>query len=105
MSDTLLQLGIATLIALPIYYLLPRRAQNIWLLLVSIGLYAFWSWRAILLLLGIAAVNYWLARTIESAAERPRKWWSAAGILANIVSLISIKYVIVDTFPRWNAAQ
>jgi alginate O-acetyltransferase complex protein AlgI len=105
MADTLLQPGIATLVALPIYYVLPRRAQNMWLLLVSIGLYAVWSWRAILLLLGITAVNYWLARFVESAAEGPRKWWSAAGIVANIVSLISIKYVFIDAFPRWNAAQ
>jgi alginate O-acetyltransferase complex protein AlgI len=105
MPDTLLQLGIATIIALPIYYLLPRRAQNVWLLLVSLGLYAFWSWRAILLLLGIAALNYWLAQKVEATAERPGKWWTAAGIVANIGSLIGIKYLLVDTLPRWTAAQ
>jgi alginate O-acetyltransferase complex protein AlgI len=54
---------IATVLA--IYYCLPRRAQNYWLLIVSYAFYITWAWQFSLILLVITAANFFLANASE----------------------------------------
>jgi alginate O-acetyltransferase complex protein AlgI len=46
------------LISLLIYYLLPRRAQNFWLLTVSYIFHVTWAWQYAAILLAITAINF-----------------------------------------------
>ena len=59
-------------IVLIVYYCLPRRAQNMWLLLVSYGFYLTWSPRQALILLAVTLINFMAARWLEpSSSETP----------------------------------
>ena len=58
-------------IILIVYYFLPRRAQNIWLLLASYGFYLTWSIRPALILLATTLINLFAARWLEPLAGKP----------------------------------
>jgi alginate O-acetyltransferase complex protein AlgI len=67
-----------------VYHLLPRRAQNYWLLITSYVFYIFWSWKFALLLLAATIFQYELARYLRKDSQgRPALLW--LGIGANIV--------------------
>ncbi len=78
------------LITLIVYYVLPRRAQNYWLLIASYVFYCFWSWQFALVLLGVTTVNYLLGRYLRSTKYPRRVLW--LGIALNILTLAIFKY-------------
>ena len=73
-----------------VYYLLPRRAQNIWLLAASYGFYVSWAWQFALLLLFVTFANFTLARRLgqDSKAQRGILW---LGILLNLALLFVLR--------------
>jgi D-alanyl-lipoteichoic acid acyltransferase DltB (MBOAT superfamily) len=71
-----------------VYYLLPLRAQNVWLLLVSFAFYAFWNWRFGLILLALSLFNFWLGKRLATAG----KGWMWGGIGLNVLALLVFKY-------------
>jgi alginate O-acetyltransferase complex protein AlgI len=75
------------IIVLAVYYLLPRRPQNYWLLIVSYAFYITWAWQFSLILIAITAANFLLAMRMEKSAQpHPRLLW--IGITLNVVALL-----------------
>lgn len=75
------------LVVLAVYYLLPRRAQNVWLLLVSYFFHITWAWGYALILGVNTLVNYTLGRRISASQDR-RRGWLWVGIVFNLSILI-----------------
>ncbi len=74
-----------------VYYFLPRRAQNMWLLLASYVFYVTWSWQFALVLAAVTMLNLLLARALQRDGKgRPAVLW--AGIALNILVLAIFKY-------------
>ena len=76
-------------LTLLVYYLLPRRPQNVLLLVVSYGFYSTWSWRYVLVLAAITLFNFGLALRLSA---RPRRWTLWLGIGVNLLALGLLKY-------------
>jgi D-alanyl-lipoteichoic acid acyltransferase DltB (MBOAT superfamily) len=53
-----------------IYYLLPHRAQNWFLLFASYFFYACWDWRFLAPLLLSTSIDYWCTTRMEDQIER-----------------------------------
>src|SRR5258706_15586860 len=79
-----------TVLVLAVYYLLPRRGQNAWLLLASYMFVATWAWQFAVVLFAITGVNYWLGRQLGArpGARRGLLW---LGLLFNIAGLLHFK--------------
>jgi alginate O-acetyltransferase complex protein AlgI len=75
------------------YLCLPRRAQNVWLLLASYFFYAFWDWRFVGLLLLSTSTDWGLGNLIarEKTKEGARRW-VAASVALNLTYLGFFKY-------------
>lgn len=78
-------------IVLIVYYLLPHRQQNTFLVLASCFFYASWDWRFLLPLLCTTGLDYWVAGQLEASHQRgeddaPRRkrllWLSVASNLS-----------------------
>jgi alginate O-acetyltransferase complex protein AlgI len=81
---------------LGVYYTLPHRAQNIWLLIASYAFYAFWDWRFLGLILASTFIDYSAGRIIHRARVRRHPtlrrvalWMSLSG---NLLILCFFKY-------------
>jgi len=74
---------------------LPFRAQNIWLVVLSYGFYAFWDWRFCSLMLIATVIGYLPALRIEEHLEaNPQlaKMWLKGSIIACLLMLGIFKY-------------
>lgn len=89
MAITSLAFAGFVLAAVVVYHLLPERAKQVWLLLVSLGFYALWDWRFGLLLLALSVANFWLGRRLAGAESRSWLW---LGIGLNLAVLVAFKY-------------
>jgi alginate O-acetyltransferase complex protein AlgI len=78
---------------LALYVPLPRRGQNVLLLLASYVFYACWDWRFLGLLLASSAADWTLGNLIarEPTREGARKW-VAASVALNLLFLGFFKY-------------
>src|SRR5919198_6749348 len=56
-----------------VYFLLPFRAQNVWLLAASYFFYASWDWRFLSLLLLSTVIDYTAGLAIHRARERKNR--------------------------------
>jgi alginate O-acetyltransferase complex protein AlgI len=76
-----------------LYLCLPRRAQNVWLLLASYFFYAFWDWRFVGLLLLSTSTDWGLANLVarEKTKEGARRW-VVASVALNLTYLGFFKY-------------
>lgn len=72
--------------------LLPRAANNVWLMLVSLFFYAFGEPVYILLMLFSIGFNYLMGLGINKSEGRARKWWLAATVCVNLGLLGYFKY-------------
>jgi alginate O-acetyltransferase complex protein AlgI len=84
-------------IVLAIYYALPHRPQNWFLLAASCFFYASWDWRFLAPLLFSTSVDYFCARRMEDsilAGEAPpfRKKYLALSVISNLGLLGFFKY-------------
>jgi alginate O-acetyltransferase complex protein AlgI len=77
---------LAVVTSLVIYYLLPRRPQNYWLLLVSYAFCVTWAWHFAAVLLVVTTVNYLMARRLREG-KQSFKGWLWAAISFNIFTL------------------
>jgi alginate O-acetyltransferase complex protein AlgI len=87
MSITSINFFFALIIVLAIYYMLSRRAQNYWLLIVSYAFCITWAWQFSLLLIGITAFNFFLAKGM-SKIEKPSTHLLLIGISINVIVLL-----------------
>ena len=77
------------------YFLLARRnpAWGVaWLALASVFFYGWWDVRYVPLLLGSVVINYGCAQAIRRTQGRPRNWWLAGAVAANLLLLGYYKY-------------
>ncbi len=81
-------------VTLAVYYLLARKAQNIWLLLASYFFYVFIGWEYALVLLGVTLVNYWIGRKATSRS------WLYLGVALDLGSFLALKLLSGPYGPR-----
>lgn len=74
---------------LAVYFLLPRRAQVLWLLAASYGLYGAWSWEFPLALALLTLINFGVGRRLWAGGGR---FWLWGGIGVNVLALALLKY-------------
>jgi alginate O-acetyltransferase complex protein AlgI len=91
MAITSIQFLAFVVLVLAIYYALPRRPQNYWLLLASYAFYTSWAWQFAATLAALTAINYLVGRRLEPD-RRGRRLWLWAGIGVNVAALIVFKY-------------
>jgi D-alanyl-lipoteichoic acid acyltransferase DltB (MBOAT superfamily) len=80
-----------------IYYLLPHRAQNWFLLFASCFFYACWDWRFLAPLLLSTSIDYWCATRMEDLIEKgrsieARKPYLVLSLVTNLGLLGFFKY-------------
>jgi len=83
-----------SIITLAVYYLLARKAQNIWLLLVSYFFYATFGRQYALVLFAVTIINFFIGRLVTSRA------WLALGIGLNLSSFLALKLLSGPYGPR-----
>lgn len=82
---------------LHVYYRLPHRGQNAFLVLASCVFYASWDWRFLLPLLFTTSLDYWVAARLEAElvagkSLASRKKYLLLSIVANLGLLGFFKY-------------
>ncbi len=75
-----------------LYYVIPQKLKNYWLLAASYYFYMCWNARYALLMLFSTAVTYAGARCMEKTAGGWRRFVLAAGIVLNLAVLFVFKY-------------
>ena len=96
-----------------IYYLLPQKAHNAFLLIASIIFYALGEPKYLPLMFGIILINY-LGAILITKYEEKAKFWMILTVIANIGTLAYFKYFtfLIDNlntvfhtgFSIWNIA-
>lgn len=86
-----------------VYFILPERVKNGWLLASSLFFYGWNSPAFLPVLLVSIAVNYLAGRMIQTAAGKKRTAALAAGIITNLAILIYYKYAdfIVENLRKY----
>jgi D-alanyl-lipoteichoic acid acyltransferase DltB (MBOAT superfamily) len=87
MTITSIHYFLFTTLALGVYYLLPRRSQNVWLLFVSYTFIALWAWQFAVVLGIVTIINFRLALQLGSE-NRMRRGVLWLGIGINVSTLI-----------------
>src|SRR5271155_1940918 len=68
--------------------------KKIVLLALSLGFYASWNWRFLLLLLASGGISYLVGLYVDGAAGRPfRRWVLALGVALDLGILAYFKYL------------
>jgi D-alanyl-lipoteichoic acid acyltransferase DltB (MBOAT superfamily) len=90
-----------------VYWTLPHRWRNPFLLIASYYFYMSWNpWFGILLF-GTSLIDWWSALRMETTdAARKRKWWLAISLFSNLGVLAAFKYsaFLYNTF-EWTRAE
>lgn len=84
-------------VVLLVYYLLPHRKQNVFLVLASCYFYASWDWRFLLPLLVTTSLDFWISKRLEETAingtpQSIRKRYMVVSVVANLGLLGFFKY-------------
>ncbi|MEM7207694.1 MAG: MBOAT family O-acyltransferase [Pseudomonadota bacterium] len=86
---------------LAVYYVLTRRAQNIWLIAASYFFYGWWDWRFLSLIILSTTVDYLVSHYIaRSQVEAQKKLGLYLSLSLNLGLLATFKYFnfFVDNF-------
>ena len=86
MSITSLYFVLFTLLTLVVYYVLPRRQQNYWLLIVSYIFCITWAWQFALVLALLSAANFVLGQRLHHSEAK--RGWLWLGISLNVLALV-----------------
>jgi D-alanyl-lipoteichoic acid acyltransferase DltB (MBOAT superfamily) len=78
-----LDFALFVLISLVIFYLLPGRFQNIYLLLASLYYYSTWSWGFVVVIIALTAFNYLYAPLVPRSRSSPN-YIHRIGIVINL---------------------
>lgn len=74
-----------------IYHRLPEKWHTPWLLLVSAGFVASYSWQFVLVLAGFTLINYWIGLKMQRVPSKMQAW-SYVGLAFNLLFLFILKY-------------
>jgi D-alanyl-lipoteichoic acid acyltransferase DltB (MBOAT superfamily) len=91
MSITSLLFLALVFVAAMVYHKLPAKLRNLWLLAISAGFLATWSWQFIIILLIFGLINFGLGIMIERPGTN-KKAWVVFGVIVNLVILFVFKY-------------
>src|SRR5829696_3441233 len=86
MNITSIHFVLFTALVLGVYYLLPRRPQNYWLLFVSYVFIATWDWEFAIVLVAVTGLNFLIALRLR-VNEQDRRGLLWAGISFNVLIL------------------
>jgi alginate O-acetyltransferase complex protein AlgI len=86
-----LDFAVYLLVVLVVYYRLPLRAQNVWLLVVSYFFYGYWDWRFCLLIAFSTLVDYVTALRMHRPGANKNRWLLVS-VLSNLSILAFFKY-------------
>ncbi|MFN8286834.1 MAG: MBOAT family O-acyltransferase [Chitinophagales bacterium] len=75
-----------------LYFLLPYRFKNYFILLASICFYAWGAPKFIFIVFGVLLIDYWLGNRIYKTEGRTKKYYLLASIALNIGMLFYYKY-------------
>lgn len=75
-----------------LYYVMPGRLRQLWLLLASYYFYMGWNAKYALLLLAATVITYLCAILVERTDGRKRRMVLAAGIVTSLAILVFFKY-------------
>ena len=75
-----------------LYYLIRRELRNYVLLLASIFFYAWGEPKAVLVMLSLIAVSWWIGLLMDKTEGIKRKYLLAGGIILNLATLFFYKY-------------
>jgi alginate O-acetyltransferase complex protein AlgI len=75
-----------------VYYLLPAKARNPWVLIASIFFYAWGAPDFIFIVLGSLVADFVLVRFIPKANRTGKRWLAGTSIMMNIALLAYFKY-------------
>jgi len=86
MNITSIHFVLFTALVLVVYYVLPRRPQNYWLLFVSYVFIATWDWEFAIVLVAVTGLNFLIALQLR-VNEQDRRGLLWAGISFNVLIL------------------
>jgi alginate O-acetyltransferase complex protein AlgI len=92
MNITSIHFVLFTALVLGVYYLLPRRPQNYWLLFVSYVFIATWDWQFAVVLGAVTTVNFVIALRLR-VNDQGRRGLLWAGIGFNVLALVFFRAV------------
>ena len=99
------------ILVLFVNYLLPIRLRNLWILIAGLLFYMSWNPIYVLLLLGTAAVDYFIAIKMATFPnQKERKPWLIASLTFSLGSLGFFKYTnmllhTAGSFAQWSGIQ
>jgi D-alanyl-lipoteichoic acid acyltransferase DltB (MBOAT superfamily) len=79
-------------VVLPIYWLLPHKQQNLFLIGASYLFYGWWDWRFLVLIAFSTAMDYSLGRAVAFAPPERRRSYVAVSVVLNLALLGVFKY-------------
>ena len=77
---------------LGVYYLLPFRWKSAWILAASYGLYGWWRFDFLWLLIGVTLAGYGAALAIARARQPAKRWLLAGAVALDLGALAYFKY-------------
>jgi len=76
-----------------LYYLIPVKYRNHFLLIINYAFYSYFDYRLTFLLIGITSVNYFLGEAVrKSGTDDAKKTYVVLGVVFNILILGFFKY-------------
>lgn len=75
-----------------VYFVLPQRWRQPWLLAASYYFYMCWGKRYALVLAGVTLLSWWTGRRLHKAQGPARRAWLAAGVGGCLAPLLLCKY-------------
>jgi alginate O-acetyltransferase complex protein AlgI len=94
-----------------IYYLLPYKIRNLWVLAASIFFYAWGAPDFIFIVLGSIIADFYLVKFIHTAERKTKRWLTGVSVLMNVGLLAYFKYAnfFIDNvnalFSHFGASQ
>lgn len=80
------------LVVVSIYWLIPNKWQNIFILVSSYFFYGYWKIEGLFLLLGFSLVNWFLAHLVDRFTGRKKNILLIISIVINLIILCYFKY-------------
>ncbi|MFA5976379.1 MAG: MBOAT family O-acyltransferase [Elusimicrobiota bacterium] len=80
-------------VVLPIYWLLPYKKQNLFLIGASYLFYGWWDWRFLILIAFSTVMDYYLGKLVAHTPQGPkRRYYVSISVIVNLALLGVFKY-------------
>ena len=81
-------------VACLLYYIVPKKGRNVFLLLVSYVFYLWWNPKYIIWMIISTLSTWWLGRKVGMEKSAPKKkWYIIAAVVLNLGILVFFKYL------------